>query len=127
MKRSIFLFLFVVVLEGCSQSQNITLLDVNQFESHLHDKTDKIVLDVRTPDEYAAGHIAGAQLLDYYRSDFKTQVAKLDKNKPVYVYCASGGRSSSAAKILAQTGFTRVYDLRGGINAWRKAGKPVQQ
>jgi rhodanese-related sulfurtransferase len=84
------------------------------------------LLDVRTPEEFNAGHIPGAMLLDYYNDNFKKSAAQLDKTKPVFVYCKTGGRSSSAAKILRDLGFKEVYDLEGGISAWKNAGKTVE-
>lgn len=67
----------------------------------MKEKADKIILDVRTAGEYADGHIPGAVMIDYYKNDFRQQINKLDKSKPVFVYCASGVRSSSAAKSLS--------------------------
>ncbi|GIV37498.1 MAG: hypothetical protein KatS3mg032_1877 [Cyclobacteriaceae bacterium] len=119
--------LLLLLTAQCSTSQSTVNLDVNRFEKQLQDNTSKIILDVRTPEEFAGGYIPGAILIDYYSSDFRQQIQKLDKTRPVYVYCAAGGRSSSAAKILAASGFTRVYNLEGGFNAWKKAGKPVNK
>lgn len=127
MKRYGYLLFTLLLIAGCSQSQNVTSLDVAQFEKQIKEKSDKIILDVRTADEFNEGHIPGAVMIDYYRNDFREQVNKLDKTKPVFVYCASGVRSSSAAKILAQSGFTQVYNLKGGINAWYRSGKPVDR
>ena len=58
-------------------------------------------------------------------SDFKTELAKLDRKQPVFVYCAAGGRSYRASKQLQALGFERIYDLVGGMQAWREAGNPV--
>ncbi len=127
MKRYGCLLFTILLISGCSQSQNITSLDANSFEKQMKEKSDKIILDVRTAGEFADGHIPGAVMIDYYKNDFRQQVNKLDKTKPVFVYCASGVRSSSAAKILAQSGFTQVYNLQGGINAWYRSGKPVER
>ncbi|MGB0431368.1 MAG: rhodanese-like domain-containing protein, partial [Bacteroidia bacterium] len=89
------------------------------FEKQMKDKPG-IILDVRTPDEYRQGHIDGSLLIDWYSKDFDTKVAELDKSKPIYVYCHVGGRSASAMKKLTkQLGFTEVYNLKGGIVAWR--------
>jgi rhodanese-related sulfurtransferase len=101
------------------------VLHADKFEIKLNSETEKIVLDVRTPGEYAAGHLKSAILIDYYRNDFEQQLEKLDKDKPVFVYCAVGGRSGSASAMLTRLGFKQVYDLQGGINAWLAAGKPV--
>jgi thioredoxin len=84
-----------------------------------------IVLDVRTPGETARGHIKDASMVDYYDPQFKNKLNLMQKNKPIYVYCASGGRSSRAASVLTQLGFSQVYNLQGGIRAWSYAGYPV--
>lgn len=82
------------------------------------------LIDVRTPREYNAGHIEGAVLLDISKRDvFNNGIDALDKNRPVLVYCAVGGRSAAAAKLLADKGFSQIVDLNGGINAWVDAGK----
>lgn len=82
------------------------------------------VLDVRTPEEWAEGVIEGAIKMNYYDKDFAKQLDKLDKTKPVYVYCKVGGRSGSAAKELEKKGFKLIYNLDGGIKAWDKEGYP---
>ena len=92
-------------------------VDAKEFKS-LVEKGDGIVLDVRTPQETAQGVIPNAVTIDFYSPDFKEQVANLDKSKPVYVYCKSGGRSSNAAQILKDLGFKEIYNLNGGITAW---------
>lgn len=83
------------------------------------------LLDVRTPEEFAEGHIEGAVNMDVQSADFNTQVSALDKNKAYYVYCRSGRRSASAQEIMKEAGFKQVYNLEGGILAWEKEGLPV--
>jgi|SRR5690606_22270942 rhodanese-related sulfurtransferase len=127
-KRFIFNLLSILALAtvmSCQGQTGIHVLSVDAFEQKLNATSEKIILDVRTDEEYAQGKMKNATQIDYYQRDFKTEVAKLDKTKPVFVYCASGIRSNSAAKILKQQGFTEVYDLKGGLNAWARSGKPV--
>jgi len=81
------------------------------------------ILDVRTPKEFAEGHIDGAVNINYFDKDFSSQVANLDKNKPVYIYCHSGGRSAKAMSIMKGAGFTTLYTLTGGYLAWKAAHK----
>jgi rhodanese-related sulfurtransferase len=76
------------------------------------------ILDVRTAGEFNSGYIDGAVNIDYYSKSFKTELAKLDKNKPVFVYCKSGGRSSKAMNIMNEMGFLNVYNLLGGYSNW---------
>ena len=83
------------------------------------------VIDVRTSGEIAQGKIEGAVELDYYRGDFMDQVSQISKDQEVYLYCAVGARSEEAARMLIQQGYTRVYNLQGGIQAWYQEGLPV--
>ena len=125
MKRILFfvaVFITVGLVQGNAQSQ---LLDVKAFDTRMTSTKDKIVLDVRTNDEYNQGHLENAVMIDYYEPDFKQRLAKLDKAKPVFVYCAAGARSEGAAQALVDLGFKQVYDLRGGMNAWKKAKMPI--
>ena len=80
------------------------------------------MVDVRTPQEWASGHIQGAKHIDWFSDEFKAEVAKLDKAKPVRLYCASGGRSEEARELLKELGFSDVLDLDGGIAAWKRSG-----
>jgi len=82
-----------------------------------------LVLDVRTPEEYAEGHIQGAKLIPV--QVLAKHLAEVPKDKQVYVYCHSGRRSANAAKLLAAQGFTRIENIQGGITAWKEAGFPV--
>jgi rhodanese-related sulfurtransferase len=86
---------------------------------------DLVVLDVRTPDEFASGHLSGASNIDFYASDFKAQIDALDKSATYVVYCHSGNRSGQATTIMKDLGFQTVYNVEGGINAWEQAGLPV--
>ena len=85
-----------------------------------------ILLDVRTPEEIAAGSIPGASTIDFYDTEFAQRINLMDKSKAIYVYCRSGGRSSKAAQLLIENGFTQVYNLQGGITAWQEQGLPVE-
>ncbi len=83
------------------------------------------VVDVRTPEEYAKGHIAGAKLINFTGPDFAGELARLDRNQPYLVHCAGGGRSAKSLATFQQLGFKSVFNLDGGFNAWEKAGLPV--
>lgn len=86
---------------------------------------DLVVLDVRTAEEFADGHIEGAVMLDFYDPDFAAQIADLDPDVPYLLYCRSGNRSGQTAEIMKQLGFTDVADVDGGILAWTGAGQPT--
>jgi thioredoxin 1 len=84
------------------------------------------ILDVRTKEEFATGHIAKARLIPWTDTDFRTRAVKeLDPEKPVLVYCHSGGRSAEAAAELVKLGFKEVRNLEGGILGWQQAANPV--
>jgi rhodanese-related sulfurtransferase len=99
--------------------------NVTQFDSLIAASGTEQILDVRTPEEFAAGHLQGAQNIDWKNSDFSINVGALDKTQPVLVYCQSGNRSQEAAEYLSKNGFTAVYELDGGYAAWESAGKPT--
>ena len=99
-------------------------VDVEKF-AELVAKGDGQILDVRTPEEWAEGTVKEAIKMNFYDANFQEQLKKLDKTKPVYVYCKSGGRSGKAADQMQKMGFTSVYNLLGGMGAWNSAGKEV--
>jgi len=117
----------VVVLVGffisCGMFSPKTNFDLNpkEFKETIA-SVDKIqILDVRTPKECAKGVIKSAIEIDWYDASFDQQLSKLNKEIPVVVYCASGGRSANALKRLRNNGFKSVYNLAGGYNAWASA------
>ena len=124
MQKSILLVLLAFV--ACTQSAPAQggVLDAAQTEAML--KSDKQVqlVDLRTPGEIQqTGKIEGALEINFTGPDFQTQIAKLDKEKPVVVYCAAGGRSPRAAAQMQKMGFKKVYDYAGGMNDWKAKGK----
>jgi rhodanese-related sulfurtransferase len=125
MKVRLFLLLMVLGIVSFANAQTVKTVAAADFEKKAAAMKDKIILDVRTAEEYKDGHLVGSMLIDYYGSDFKNEVSKLDKSKPVFVYCKGGGRSSSSCEILKDLGFKEVYNLQGGITDWKKAGKAV--
>jgi len=82
---------------------------------------------VRTKEEYAAGHIAGAVNIDVNAPDFEEKVAKLDKNKTYLVHCAAGARSAKACGKMSKLDFPKLYNLEGGFRAWEKAGNKAEK
>ena len=120
-KLNYYIVLILFVLNtSCTNSQNFKSVDVTEFKTTLEKTTDAQLLDVRTPGEFAGGHISNAKNVDWNGSDFDTQVANLDKEKPVFVYCLSGGRSKKAASHLKDLGFKNIIELNGGYLAWSK-------
>lgn len=85
----------------------------------------RILIDVRTPEEYEAGHIKNAKNIDISSPDFSQNIDILDKTKQYSVYCRSGNRSSQALKIMESLGFEDVINLKGGIIAWSQMGETL--
>ena len=108
-----------------SATQTIADLSIVDFQKKLLADNTAIILDVRTPAEYAKGHLANATTINFFDTDFKEKVGKLDKTKAVYVYCAVGGRSAKALKILQELGFKTAYNMLGGFTGWQAAGLPL--
>ena len=124
--------LALVLLSSCSLSSEqegriAKVVSVQEFKELIAKKTDVQLIDVRTPEEFKAGHLPKAVSIDYYKSDFKALLSKLDMEKPVAVYCAVGGRSGSTLKLLKSMGFKEAYDLSGGIRAWQKEKLPIER
>lgn len=119
--------IFLLLAFGCNTgAQNNSSKTVEDFEQSLADKNIQL-LDVRTAGEYRIGHIKGSLQANWNNEqEFANRTASLDKNKPVYVYCLSGGRSSAAAAWLTENGFKQVVNLEGGFNSWKRSGKPVE-
>lgn len=106
------------------KSENVELLDAKSFSEKIHNKEEVQLVDVRTPEEFKEQHIDNATNINWNDADFEQQVSNLDKSKPVYVYCKSGGRSAKATAKLSEMGFTNVYELDGGILSWNEAKMP---
>lgn len=100
---------------------------VNEADMLIQRDATLVVLDIRTPGEFEAGHIAGATNIDFRADTFETDLAQLDRGKSYLVHCASGGRSTQALAILQKLDFERVYHLDGGFNAWKAEGKAFEE
>jgi thioredoxin len=115
-----FLFLY-----SCT-AQVKTSLSADEFEKAIS-KDSIQILDVRTPAEYTSGHIKNTLLANWNdAAEFNRRIAFVDKTKPVYVYCLAGGRSAAAAEKMRGMGFENVYELKGGINAWKAGNKSLE-
>lgn len=119
------LFTFLVItslsLMSCKAQEektDVTNLTVDEAKTILAHNPDAFFLDVRTPEEFKDGHIEGAVLINFFDTNFKQQLATLDKDKPVYLYCRSGSRSQKAGLILNEMGFKEIYDIEAGYMGW---------
>ncbi len=119
--------LFFSALIFSCKAQNKTVLTASEFEKEITTRENIQVLDVRTPGEFFSGHIKNALQADWNdKTEFERRIAFIDKNKPVYVYCLAGGRSAAAADKMRKLGYSKVYELKGGTNAWRAAKMPLE-
>lgn len=124
MKKVIAILASVLLLAGCSTSSSAVDLSVSEFSSKVTE-AGVIILDVRTPGEFNEGHIEGAILVDFQSGNFENEIASLDKSKTYAVYCRSGNRSGQAVKVMSEAGFTKLYNLDGGVIDWANAGLPL--
>jgi rhodanese-related sulfurtransferase len=127
-----FIFSFISGFPGCKTSEetenqvnNISVSEAFELIQNNLNNGNFIILDVRTPQEYQQSHIKNAVNIDYNSENFENLLNELDKNKTVLVYCQSGNRSSIAANVMINIGFSDIYNMLGGISAWISAGYPV--
>jgi len=119
--KKVLLFFFLIVFLGCNTSTksntSIKLLSPTEFKTQ---SEGNVLVDIRTPEEYKQGHIVNATNINFYDKNFLSKFEEFNKNEPIYIYCRSGNRTSKAASKLVNMGFTKVYDLKNGINNWKK-------
>lgn len=124
------ILLFVAVLgiscntKSQSQIDSISVITPTEFKEKSVNNT---IIDVRTPQEFSEGHIEGAVNINYFDKTFLDQIAKYEKNEPLFIYCKSGNRSGQASKKMADLGFKQIYDLEGGILNWVKNNNEVKK
>ena len=109
-----------------SKSTVVTHVSASQALAALKADPDMVVVDVRTPAEFASGHLEGAINVDFKNPNFATEIAKLDTRKSYLIHCRSGGRSRGALKVMQSTGFEHVTHMDGGMLAWKKANLPLK-
>lgn len=125
MKKIVLFIASLILLVGCtSTTAGVTNMNVSEFSEKISEPG-IILLDVRTPGEFAEGFIEGARLIDFQSGNFESEIASLDKNTTYAVYCRSGNRSGQAAKIMHDAGFHNLYNLDGGVIDWANAGLPL--
>ena len=128
---SIFFLLLSFTILSCNgqTSKNITDIDPKTFSEKITATPNAQIIDVRTPQEFASGHLDNAVNIDWLGDNFVANVEKLDKTKPVFVYCKTSNRSPQAAKKLEELGFTTIYNMQGGLLKWDAEGfsKPTDR
>ena len=126
MKKLIASFAALILLAGCSSTGSATTVNLNVSEfSQKINEPDVIILDVRTPEEFASGHIEGALNIDFNSGDFANESTRLNPSETYAIYCRSGNRSGQAASIMHKAGFHDVSNLDGGVIDWTNAGLPL--
>lgn len=121
----LFLLIACISCETNSAQSNSTL-DVTTFREQMNTLQDIQIVDVRTPEEFAGGHLAKAININYNSGNFEQQLSQLSKSKTTFVYCLSGGRSSSAMTAMTKNGFAKVLNMKGGILAWKANNFPLE-
>ena len=124
-------FVAMLTVSGCAQSQNTSgggRQDVNAMQAKelISKGKEMVILDVRTPEEFANGHIAGAKNLDFYAPNFEQQLEKLDTTNTYLLYCASGNRSGKAANLMQNKGFKKIINSQAGFNELQQAAVPTK-
>lgn len=111
---------------ACSSPQEAINEKIGHADFQKMIQSDQIqLIDVRSINEYNAGHLKEAVNLNISDGTLASRLETLDKDKAILVYCAVGGRSNSASQLLSENGFKKIYDLKGGIRAWKESGKEV--
>lgn len=111
-----------------NKNEAVRHVDAIAASQLLSSQPELVVLDVRTPEEYAVGHMPGKVVnVDFQGADFETKVAELDRETPYLVHCQGGGRSTSSLTALKELGFKSLYHLDGGLSAWQESGEAVEK
>lgn len=125
---AVLLVLVAVALAACgggSSTRVIETVSPQDAAEKLAEEPALVLLDIRTPEEVAAGHLPGSVNIDFYADDFAAQIGALDRDAGYVVYCRSGSRSGQAMELFDSLGFSDVTEIDGGIVAWSTAGLPI--
>ena len=110
--------LFFTACKDTGTAQEIKVISPQEVKDAVYNQNPHQLVDVRTLEEFKEGHLDKAQNICVTDDDFEKNIVKLDKDKPVYLYCRSGVRSAKAAKIMKDLGFKEIYDMEGGYLNW---------
>ena len=120
------IFFSMCCITKTKQQIIIERVEVDTFETKLNTLENAFLIDVRTPAEYKSGHIHGATNIDFNQfENMKITFDTLDRNQPMLIYCAAGGRSSKTRVLMKEMGFKQIYELSSGISGWKAAGKAL--
>jgi rhodanese-related sulfurtransferase len=129
MKKLLILSILLMTgLTACSRSMpdNVVNHSPENFQTSFASHENALLIDIRTAEEFEIGHIEGALNIDFYKEDFKNSILSLDFEGPVYVYCASGNRSSQAIKVFEEANFEKIHHLESGIGGWKNNELPLK-
>lgn len=116
----------LTLLIACAPAEHGGDLSVDAVRAMLSRDTTTMLIDVRTAEEYRAGHLRNCTLMDFYQADVRVRLRALPKDRSVVLYCRSGRRSADAKRYLDSLGYTRVYNMLGGIVAWQQHNYPLE-
>lgn len=128
MVKKILYLIIVTTIAGCApQSPTLRSIDLNEAQAMIQKHSpDLVILDVRTPKEFADGHLTSAIHINFYAGDFQDKLLKYDPGKTYLVYCQHGARGKKTLKLMKKLGFKNVYNLSGGFSKWNDQGFPFE-
>jgi rhodanese-related sulfurtransferase len=124
MKQAIY-FLFVLI--GCSTASQDAIEVIDSEKLISLEKQGIVIIDIRTINEYENGHIPEVVHIDFMQNDFIDKIKEQNMDEPVIIYCASGGRSGKASKLMMEAGFKKIYDYSGGFSDWKRKGLEIEK
>ena len=126
MKRILALMALVglIHIAHAADAKNITIEEAAKL---VKSDTNVVVLDIRRPDEFKAGHIKGATNINFQDKDFAKRIEALDKNKTYIIHCAAGGRSGRACEQIKTLNFKNMLHMNQGFSKWQESGQPVEK
>ena len=130
---SVLLITGVILTVSCAAeapiqiTENVTAQEAFTLTQNNQNNLDFVIVDVRTPEEFAEGHVENAINIDFRSENFRDEIDKLDKHKTYLIYCRSGRRSADAINIMEELNFTRIYHMNGGILEWTEEELPIKK
>ncbi|WP_445732392.1 rhodanese-like domain-containing protein [Mariniflexile sp.] len=129
-KGVLFYYIIFFAVLGCKESvaqEQVKTVSAKEMQTLIEAADSVQLIDVRTPQEYKEGHLRNAKNIDFLSSSFSKDINVLDKQKPVFIYCRSGKRSTKSVKEFLDAGFTEIYNLEGGILQWEAQGLNIEK
>ena len=117
---------FMIFILSCAPSKILPPEEALKFLSE-NDKKPAIIIDLREVSSFTAGHIKGAENIPFKKDNFKERVSSYDRKAPILIYCGKGLKTSEAALLLRQSGFTDIYTLEGGFESWKNMGYEISE